>query len=172
MVADRFAALMARHPGYATFLGLHEHDHELADGSREAILAEMDAARRFLTALEAIDPRQLSRYYATERELALFATRRQLFDDEVHRVWERRVSASDEIGDGIFLLYLDVSVSRLFPAKRVGAPIGLNNLVKMSGMMCGSLLAGLTSRYDIPFLAAGIVVILLSPFVYRFFRTI
>jgi len=105
MVADRFAALMARHPGYATFLGLHEHDHELADGSREAILAEMDAARRFLTALEAIDPRQLSRYYAIERELALFATRRQLFDDEVHRVWERRVSASDEIGDGIFLLF-------------------------------------------------------------------
>lgn len=76
------------------------------------------------------------------------------------------------IGDGIFLLYLDVSVSRLFPARRVGAPIGLNSLVKMSGMMCGSLLAGLTSRYDIPFLAAGIVVILLSPFVYRFFRTI
>jgi hypothetical protein len=38
--------------------------------------------------------------------------------------------------------------------------------------MCGSLLAGLTPRYDLPFLAAGIVVVILSPFVYRFFRTI
>jgi len=43
----------------------------------------------------------LSPYFATERELALFVTRRDLFDAEVHRVWERRASASDEIGDGI-----------------------------------------------------------------------
>jgi uncharacterized protein (DUF885 family) len=47
----------------------------------------------------------LTPYFATERELALFATRRSLFDDEVHRVWERRASATDEIGDGIFLLF-------------------------------------------------------------------
>ena len=34
----------------------------------------------------------------------MFATRREIFDIEEHRVWERRVSATDEIGDGIFLL--------------------------------------------------------------------
>ena len=35
----------------------------------------------------------------------LYATRRAIFDEEVHRVWERRVNAADEIGDGIFLVY-------------------------------------------------------------------
>ena len=35
----------------------------------------------------------------------MLATRRSLFDDEVHRVWERRLSAAEEIGDGIFLLF-------------------------------------------------------------------
>jgi uncharacterized protein (DUF885 family) len=105
LAAERFAALMARYPIYATFLGLHEHDGELGDASREMIMAGIDESRAFLTTLEAIDPVSLSPYFATERELALFVTRRDLFDGEVHRVWERRASASDDIGDGIFLLF-------------------------------------------------------------------
>ena len=44
-------------------------------------------------------------YCAFVRALALFATRRQIFDDDVHRVWERRVNAADEIGDGVFLVF-------------------------------------------------------------------
>jgi uncharacterized protein (DUF885 family) len=105
LAAERFAALMTRYPVYATFLGLHQHDGRLGDASREAILADVEQTRRFETALEGIDPQALSAYWATERELALFVTRRDLFDTEVHRVWERRASASDEIGDGIFLLF-------------------------------------------------------------------
>ena len=105
LAAERFAALMARYPIYATFLGLHEHDGELGDASREQIMADIDASGAYLGALEAIDPGTLSPYFATERELALFVTRRDLFDAEVHRVWERRASASDEVGDGIFLLF-------------------------------------------------------------------
>jgi uncharacterized protein (DUF885 family) len=104
LITERFSAIMRRFPVLATHLGVHEHDHEVADGTREAILADAGAARAFLGKMEAIDPATLSSHWAIERELALLATRRQLFDDEVHRVWERRVSASDEIGDGIFLL--------------------------------------------------------------------
>jgi uncharacterized protein (DUF885 family) len=105
LIAERFAALMARYPVFATYLGLHEHDDEVADGSREALLAETADARKFATTLGGIDAANLSPYWATERELALFTTRREIFDNEVHRVWERRVSAADEIGDGIFLLF-------------------------------------------------------------------
>jgi uncharacterized protein (DUF885 family) len=105
LAAERFAALMTRYPVYATFLGLHQHDARLGDASREAILADVEQTRRFETALERIDPASLSPYWATERELALFVTRRDLFDTEVHRVWERRASATDEVGDGIFLLF-------------------------------------------------------------------
>jgi uncharacterized protein (DUF885 family) len=96
---------MARSPVYATFLGLHEHDARLGNASREALLADTEQTRRYLDAIERIDSAGLSPYWATERELALFVTRRDLFDAEVHRVWERRASASDEIGDGIFLLF-------------------------------------------------------------------
>jgi uncharacterized protein (DUF885 family) len=105
LIAERFAALMARYPVLATFLGLHQHDHEVSDGSREALLAETDDARAFAAALEAIDGARLSPYHAIERELALLGTRREIFDNDVHRVWERRANASDEIGDGIFLLF-------------------------------------------------------------------
>jgi uncharacterized protein (DUF885 family) len=101
----RFHETMARHPVYATFLGLSAHDDELADGSREAVLEDAALAHRFLSAIEAIKPDELSPYYAIERELAIFTTRREIFDIEAHRVWERRASATDEIGDGIFLLF-------------------------------------------------------------------
>jgi uncharacterized protein (DUF885 family) len=101
----RFDALVKRFPVLATFLGLDEHDGELSDGSRDAMLGEIAAARSFASAVDAIDPAQLSPYYATERELALYATRRQIFDDDVHRVWERRTNATDEIGDGVFLVF-------------------------------------------------------------------
>ncbi|HUP82620.1 MAG TPA: DUF885 domain-containing protein [Candidatus Limnocylindria bacterium] len=105
LAAERFAALMRRYPVFASFLGLHEHDARLGDASREAILADVEQTRRYQSALERMDPATLSPYHATERELALFVTRRDIFDSEVHRVWERRASATDEIGDGIFLLF-------------------------------------------------------------------
>ena len=105
MARERFNALMARNPVYASFLGLHEHDGELGDASREAFVADVQATRDYQRALEAIDPATLSPYHSVERELALFATRREIFDADVHGVWERRASATDEIGDGIFLLF-------------------------------------------------------------------
>ncbi|MEO8625099.1 MAG: DUF885 family protein, partial [Candidatus Limnocylindrales bacterium] len=105
LAQERFNALMARNPVYASFLGLHEHDGELGDASRDAFLGDVQATRDYQRAVEQIDPASLSPYHAMERELALFAARREIFDADVHGVWERRASASDEIGDGIFLLF-------------------------------------------------------------------
>jgi len=105
LVRNRFDALVDRNPVFGTYLGLTEHDGRLADGTRDAVLTEIDEAHRFETALDEINPDGLSPYYTIERELALYATRRQIFDEEVHRVWERRGGASDEIGDGIFLVF-------------------------------------------------------------------
>jgi uncharacterized protein (DUF885 family) len=104
LVAERFAAVMHRFPVFATFLGLAEHDHRLSDGSRDAVEQDIADGRTYLARLEALDPDGLSAANRIERELAIFSTRRQLFDDEVHRVWERRAAACDELGDGIFLL--------------------------------------------------------------------
>lgn len=104
IVADGFAARLARHPGLATFLGIHDHDDRYGDLSRDAYLASIAAERRLLDALLALDPATLSPATAFEREIALHDLRRTLFDAEVHRAWERRANALDEIADPLFLM--------------------------------------------------------------------
>ncbi len=101
----RFEDVMGRHPAFATFLGYPGHDDELADGSRDAVLDGAAATGRYVFELESIDADELSPYFAVERDLALYSSRLDRFDTEVHRAWERRVSATDEVGDSIFLLF-------------------------------------------------------------------
>ncbi len=104
LITARFDEVMARHPIFATFIGVSAYDDDLSDGSRAGMLEDAALAHSFLSAVDAINEEELSPYYAIERELAQFATRREIFDIEEHRVWERRVSATDEVGDSIFLL--------------------------------------------------------------------
>ncbi len=104
LVKARFDALMERHPVSATFLGIHRYDDRLGSRSRETIEDEIAEERRFVGALEALDVAGLSKEAAFELEIALLGARRALFDDEVQRLWERRASATDEVGDGVFSL--------------------------------------------------------------------
>ena len=129
LVRERFDALVERFPLFGSYLGLHEHDGLLADGTRDAQLQDIEDTRRFIADLEAIDAESLSPVNRFERELALHASRRQMFDDETYRLWERRVNGTDEIGDGLFLLFartarpfaerLESMTSRLEAAPRV-----------------------------------------------------
>jgi hypothetical protein len=59
--------------------------------------------KAFQREVEAIDPAGLSESVRLERELALHNVRRELFDAEVHRVWERRSTAMDAVGDALFV---------------------------------------------------------------------
>lgn len=104
LVADHFRDHVARNPGYATQLGIHDHDDRLADLSRGAILGAIETERRFEGALAALDPAGLSPETAFERELALHAARRRRFTLEEHRAWERRANAVDEVADAYFFL--------------------------------------------------------------------
>jgi uncharacterized protein (DUF885 family) len=105
LVTARFNRVVADSPILATYLGIHESDGRLADLSRAAKLAEIEAERTFLNEVNRIDPAELSEPFRIERELAILSARRSLFNAEVHRVWERRASASDEVGDSLFLLF-------------------------------------------------------------------
>jgi uncharacterized protein (DUF885 family) len=100
-VQDRFDRLMDREPVWATFLGIHKDDERLGDASRQGREAAIAETRGFIERLEKLDG-DLDPATAFERELALHAARRTLFDDEVHRVWDQRANAMDEIGDGLF----------------------------------------------------------------------
>ena len=105
LVEARFRRVLRDNPIIGTLLGLHEADASLGDGSRDRLLQEMADERAHLAAVEALDPAGLSPEASFERELEIHNLRRALFDSEVVRTWERRSTAMDTVGDGLFLLF-------------------------------------------------------------------
>ena len=105
VVETEFRRMVEQHPILATYVGLHEGDDRLDDATRDAVTQEIADAHRVERELEAIDPNELSDSVRFERELALHNVRRGLFDMEVHRVWERRSSAMDAVGDALFSIF-------------------------------------------------------------------
>ena len=105
LVETRFRRLVARDPIVGTWLGLHDHDDQLGDAGRESVLDDLAADKAHLAAVEAIDADALSSTARFERDLELHNVRRDIFDTDELRIWERRSLALDAIGDGIFLLF-------------------------------------------------------------------
>ncbi|MGZ8527430.1 MAG: DUF885 domain-containing protein [Candidatus Limnocylindrales bacterium] len=123
LVETRFRRIVRDHPDFATFVGIHTEDHRLGAGERDAVLGEIAADRSHLATVEAIDPAGLSAEARFERDLEIHNVRRDLFDADVQRVWERRSTALDGVGDPLFALFarefaplaerLDAMTSRL-----------------------------------------------------------
>src|SRR4051794_38493324 len=105
LVESRFRELVRENPVFATGLGLHADDDLLGDGSREAVLARLDADRAHLSEIDRLDPRGLSPEAAFERDIERHNVRRAIFDADRLRIWERRSTALDVVGDGLFLLF-------------------------------------------------------------------
>ena len=105
LVEADFRRTIARHPMLATFVGIHDYDDKMDDGTRDAVVQDIGEARQLLGGLEAIDPAGLSESVKLERDLAIHNVKRELFNAEVHRVWERRSSAMDGVGDGLFSIF-------------------------------------------------------------------
>lgn len=105
LVEVRFRRLVHDNPVTGTLLGIHGSDELLGDGSRDAVLAELDAERRHLAAIEAVDPAGLSGDARFERDLEIHNLRRAIFETDVVRTWERRSTALDTLGDALFLLF-------------------------------------------------------------------
>jgi len=105
LVEDRFRRLVRADPILATGLGLHEHDHELGDPSRAALLDEIAADRAHLGAVEALDPAALSPSARFERDLEIHNLRLTGYEAAEVRIWERRSFALDTVGTGLFLLF-------------------------------------------------------------------
>ncbi len=104
LIEARFDAIMEAWPSHATYLGIHAHDGRLPDLGRAAKEADIAAEARFIDQLEAVDQGQLSPEARFERDLALHGARLRHFEDTVVRSWQRRASASREVGDALFLL--------------------------------------------------------------------
>ncbi|MEO8230054.1 MAG: DUF885 domain-containing protein, partial [Chloroflexota bacterium] len=123
LVETRFRRIVRDHPDFATFVGIHTEDHSLGAGERDAVIGEIAADRAHLVAVEAIGPEGLSAEARFERDLEIHNVRRDLFDADVLRIWERRSTALDGVGDPLFALFardfaplaerLDAMTSRL-----------------------------------------------------------
>ena len=90
LVEERFRRIVRDHPDFATFIGIHTEDHRLGSGERDAVLAEIAADRGHLAKIEALDPTGLSAEARFERDLEIHNLRRDIFDADVQRIWERR----------------------------------------------------------------------------------
>jgi uncharacterized protein (DUF885 family) len=105
LVEADFRRAIADHPVMATYLGIHDDDGRLDDSTRDAVVQDIADEKKFQREIEAIDPAALSESVRFERELALHNVRRELFNAEVHRVWERRSTAMDSVGDALFGIF-------------------------------------------------------------------
>ena len=105
LAAARFESVLRRNPVLATFMGRHAADDRLGDLSPEGVERDLAEVRAYIADLEALDPAGLSASARFERELALWAARKERFTSEEIRHWERRATAVDEVGDGLFGLF-------------------------------------------------------------------
>ncbi len=105
LVEARFQRVVREDPVYATGIGLHQDDDLLGDGSREAVLGELEADRRHLAEVERLDDAGLSVAARFDRDLEVHNVRQAIFRADELRIWERRSFALDHVGDGLFLLF-------------------------------------------------------------------
>ncbi|MCK5290712.1 MAG: DUF885 domain-containing protein [Thermoplasmata archaeon] len=92
-------------PIMGTVLGLHQYDHLLPDGSRDAHLRDIEKIKEFRTRTEAIDESKLSPQKRTEREAVLHMMNMGLYMSEVYRQWESKPMGIDILGASLFRLY-------------------------------------------------------------------
>jgi uncharacterized protein (DUF885 family) len=105
LVEARFRRVVEDQPTYATHLGIHAWDDRLADPSRERYLGEVEADKRHLAEIEALDPDALSAEARFERDLELHHVRLAVYRAETVRMWERRTTGASALGDALFPLF-------------------------------------------------------------------
>lgn len=92
-------------PIVGTVLGLHQYDHLLPDGSRDAHLRDIESIKEFRTKTEAIDESKLSPQKRIERDAVLHMMNMGLYMSEVYGQWESRPTGIDTLGASLFRLY-------------------------------------------------------------------
>jgi len=101
-----FDWLIEHEPVFATQMGLHEHDHLMPDGRKEAKLEEIRVLKEFKEKADAIPPKDLS----ISKKIDLLALRNTanlaLYDDTELRFWESLPVAPDVVGSALFLLFM------------------------------------------------------------------
>ncbi|HEX6139156.1 MAG TPA: DUF885 domain-containing protein [Candidatus Limnocylindria bacterium] len=100
-----FRDLLALEPEQATYLGIHDHDARLSDGSREKVEADLAFHRGAIAEMERFDPAELSAERALDRDLVIHESRLIDFALTVQREWAGSTRAAEHIGNALFPLF-------------------------------------------------------------------
>jgi uncharacterized protein (DUF885 family) len=92
-------------PEWATYLGIHEHDHRLSPGGRDGVEADVAFTQAAVEAMETFDPADLSPNRALDRDLLIHEARLNLFELTERRSWQGRSDAAEAIGTALFPLF-------------------------------------------------------------------
>ncbi len=121
-LADRFfdQAVLRFDPEAGTAWGFHQYDQQLSSASRAEIQAQTDALHRFEAEVQNFDPRGLSPFVASDRELVLSQIRGTLLNLQTVRAWEKNPDIySSGVTNAIFVV-----MSRNFAPAVRSAEIG------------------------------------------------
>ena len=106
LVKDFFDWYMEWDPLAATSLGVHRYDDRLPKGTIEAVEDETRRAKEALRALASFDRKSLSPGKRIDLDVARQALRLWVFQNEELRFWESRPSGAEDLGNGLFLLFM------------------------------------------------------------------
>lgn len=95
-----------RNPVVATYLGIHDRDHRLPNGTYEAELEEVAKVKEYLGRLKDIDRKGLSPSRRIDHGVLANAFRLWIFESESIGVWRSMPRAAEAVGDGLFPLFM------------------------------------------------------------------
>jgi len=90
----------------ATSVGVHKNDALLPKGTYEAVGEETRKLKETLRRLETIDRKPLSPGKRVDRGVVRNALRLWIFQNEELRIWESRPTGAEDLGNGLFLLFM------------------------------------------------------------------
>jgi uncharacterized protein (DUF885 family) len=100
-----FRDMLALEPEEATYLGVHEHDHRLADGTREQIEQQATFHRSAIAEMGRFSADDLSAERALDRDLVIHEARLALQQLTERREWAGSSRAAEHIGNALFPIF-------------------------------------------------------------------
>lgn len=105
LVESTFYKILERHPEYGTYLGLHEYDDKLSDGSRESVMEEIKMIAETRNMLLDIDYNLLSEDNKIDYRLFRMLLDEYDFYLSELQMWRKMPEAAEHIGESIFPLF-------------------------------------------------------------------
>ena len=100
-----FRSLLALDPEEATYVGIHDHDHRLSNGTREHVEERAAFHRAAMDEMERFPADDLSADRALDRELVMHESRLALHQLTERRQWAGSTQGAEHIGNALFPIF-------------------------------------------------------------------